>query len=97
MVGLLLVMVLVGLLIELVELLAPYWPLILAVTAVYGVWRWIIFPAREARAIEVRDRLRHERARREIDRITLETSRAMCEAARNHGDVIEGTAVEVMR
>ncbi len=97
MVGLLLVMVLVGLLIELVELLAPYWPLILAVTVLYAIWRWIVLPAREARAIEVRDRLRHERARREIDRIALETSRAMYEAARNPGDVIEGTAVEVKR
>lgn len=95
--GLLLVLMSVGLLIELVELLAPFWPLLLAVAAGYAIWRWIVFPAREARAIEVRDRLRHERARREIDRIALESSRTMYEAARNHNDVIEGTAVEVKR
>lgn len=52
---------------------------------------------RAKQAVEARERLRHERARREIDRIALAATQAMCEAARSDSEVIEGTAVEIER
>ncbi len=90
-----LVLVIVGLAIELWHVLSSAWPLLLSVLAFYGSCRWLVAPLLHARAATVRDRLLHERARREIDRIALETRRAMYDAALCHGDVIEGTAVEV--
>jgi hypothetical protein len=40
---------------------------------------------REAEVREARDRLRHARARQEIDRIAAATAQAMARAAREHG------------
>jgi hypothetical protein len=90
-------LLLIGLLIELWNLLTELWPVLVAMLVLYGLWRWVALPAWDARAREARDRLRHEQARREIDRIALEASRAMYDAALNQGDVIEGTAVEIDR
>ncbi len=90
-------LLLIGLFIELWDLARELWPLLGAVVLLYLLWWWVVLPARDRRAREMRARLRHEQARREIDRIALETSRAMYEKALGHGDVIEGTAVEVKR
>ncbi len=80
----------------LVMLIVQYWHLVVGALVLYLVWRWGIEPWRQVRAREAHDRLRHARARREIDRITFETARAMHEAAaRANGDVIESTAVEL--
>jgi hypothetical protein len=77
-------------------LLAKHWHHVVAALVLYLVWRWGVEPWREARVLEARDRLRHARARREIDRITFETARAMHEAAGEmNGEIIESTAVEV--
>jgi flagellar biosynthesis/type III secretory pathway M-ring protein FliF/YscJ len=62
--------------------LIKLWPLCLAVALAWAIWRWVVLPRREYRAIEARDRLRHEQARREIDRITTTATRAMYDAAR---------------
>lgn len=81
-----------------VMLLVKFWHLVAGALVLYLVWRWGIEPWREARALEIHDRVRHTRARREIDDITLATARAMHEAAAEaEGEVIEGTAVEVRR
>jgi hypothetical protein len=90
-------LLLIGLFIELWELARELWPLLLAAGVLYLICRWVVLSARDKRAREVRDRLRHEQARREIDRIALEASRAMYEAVLNQGDVTRGTAVEVRR
>ena len=90
-----LVLLIVGLAIDLWHLLIDLWPFVVAMAVLGLLFRWIVLPARDARLQEARDHLRHERARREIDRITIETRRAMYDAALRHGDVIEGTAVEV--
>jgi hypothetical protein len=90
-------MLLIGLLIVLWHLVVSVWPLLLVAGVVYAGWRWLVLAAGDARAREVRDQLRHEQARREIDRIALEATRAMYDAALSHGEVIEGTAVEVER
>ncbi len=90
-------LLLIGLFIELWELVRGLWPLLVAVVLLCLLWRWVVLPARERRAREIRERLRHEQARREIDRIALETSRAMYEASHSNPRVIEGTAVEVDR
>lgn len=82
----------------LVILIVKYWYLVVGALVLYLVWRWGVEPWRQARAWEAHDRLRHARARREIDRIAFETARAMHQAAAHaSGDVIEGTAVEVRR
>jgi hypothetical protein len=79
-----------------VMLIVKFWHLVVAAVVLCGLWRWGIGPYREARAREVRERLRHARARQEIDDITFVTARAMYEAAAAaQGDVIEGTAIEV--
>ncbi len=90
-------LLLIGLFIELWDLLSPLWPVLLATVAVYVVWRWVLLPKWEAEAREAREQLRHDRARREIDRIAIETSRAMYDAALTRGEVIEGTCEEVER
>ena len=83
------------LLLMLVMLIVKYWHLVVGALVLYLVWRWGIEPWREARVREAHDRLRHVRARRKIDRITFETTRAIHEAAaRANGDVIESTAIE---
>jgi hypothetical protein len=79
-----------------VMLMVKFWHLLVAALVLYCVWRWGIKPYREARAREIRERLRHARARQEIDDITFATARAMYEAAAAaQDDVIEGTAIEV--
>lgn len=89
-------LLILGLIILFLEALAPWWPWLLALALIVAVW-WLVGRLwRDARAAE-RDRLRHEAARREIDRIALATQRQMFEAARSHGEVIEGTAVEIGR
>jgi type VI protein secretion system component VasK len=90
-----LVLLIVGLAIDLWHLLSGVWPLLLVVAMLWLLWRRLALPLMEARAQAARDRLRHERARREIDRIALETSRAMYAAATRGGEVIEGTATKV--
>jgi hypothetical protein len=90
-----LVLLIVGLAINLWHLLSGLWPLLLVVAMLWLFWRIVALPLMEARAHAARDRLRHERARREIDRIALETSRAMYAAATRGGEAIEGTATEV--
>jgi len=87
-------LLLVGLFIELWDLVRELWPLLVAVGLLYLLWRWVVL-ARDRRAREIRERLRHEQARREIDRIALETRRAMYEAALGADGVIEGTAVDI--
>lgn len=82
----------------LVMLIVQHWHLVVGVLVLFLVWRYGVEPWRQARKWEAHDRLRHARARREIDRITFETARAMHQAAAHaNGDVIEGTAVEVKR
>jgi hypothetical protein len=90
-----LVLLIVGLAIDVWHLLVGLWPLLVVVVALSLLCRWVVLPTRDARVQDARDRLRHERARREIDRIALEAERAMYVAAEARGDVIEGTAVEV--
>ncbi len=90
-----LVLLIVGLAINLWHLLSGLWPLLLVVAMLWLLWRRLALPLMEAQAHAARDRLRHERARREIDRIGLETTRAMYAAATRGGEVIEGTATEV--
>lgn len=88
-------LLLVGLLIVLVELLAALWPLLLVAAVGFVFGCLLVRPRSAAAQREAREALRHERARREIDRIALETSRAMYEAASARADAIEGTAVEI--
>jgi hypothetical protein len=80
-----------------VTLLVKFWPVVVAALVLVAVW-WVIAAWREARALQARERLRHARARREIDEIAFATARGMYEAAAiADGEVIEGTAVEVER
>lgn len=81
----------------LIVLFSKLWPLLVIGLVLLALWWLVIAPAREAREHEERDRLRHEQARREIDRIAAEATRAMYAAAHESRDVIEGTAVEVTR
>jgi flagellar biosynthesis/type III secretory pathway M-ring protein FliF/YscJ len=62
--------------------LIKLWPLCLAIALAWAIWRWVVLPRREYRAAEVRDRLRHEQARRAIDQIATTAIQAMHEAAR---------------
>jgi len=77
-----------------VMLVVKFWPFLVAAMVLYGLWRWGIEPSRETRDRQVRERLRHARARQEIDNIAFATARAMCQAA-TQGEVIEGTCHEV--
>ena len=94
--GLLLIGLLIGLLIELYELLVSVWPYLVAGVAIVALWCWVVVPLLEYRARGARDRLRHERARREISAIERAAIRAMFDTAQA-GEVIEGTAVEIDR
>lgn len=78
-------------------LVIKLWPYLLVLLALVLAWRYWIVPGREVRARELRDRLRHEQARREIDRIATETTRAMYQAACRSDEIIEATAEEVER
>lgn len=85
---------LVGLLIEAWELLTEVLPLLLAAAGLYVALRWLLVPLAYARASEVRDRLRHQRARRELDWIALQASRAMYEAALARSNPVTGGSAE---
>jgi hypothetical protein len=85
----------IGLLAMFIEQLVAFWPILLFVVMVFAFQWWMGRPVSAAAEREAREALRHQQARREIDRIALETSRAMYEAALTHSDVIEGTAVEL--
>jgi cobalamin biosynthesis protein CobD/CbiB len=85
----------VGLLAMFIEQLLAFWPILLFVVLVFAFQSWMGRPVSAAAEREAREALRHEQARREIDRIALETTRAMYAAAIAHADVIEGTAVEL--
>ena len=79
-----------------VMLVVKFWPFLVVALVLYGMWRWGIAPYRRAQAREAHERLRHARARQEIDDITFATARAMYEAAATaHGEVIEGSCQEV--
>jgi hypothetical protein len=75
--------------------LVHYWYVFAGGVALYALWRLVVMPRREYEAREAKDRLRHERARYEIDQIALQTTRAMYQAARNDPGIIEGTADEL--
>jgi flagellar biosynthesis/type III secretory pathway M-ring protein FliF/YscJ len=79
----------------LVLLVIKLWPYLLALVTLWLVWRFLVMPVRDAHARELRDQLRHEEARRDIDRIAAETTRAMHAAAAREAGVIHTTAVEV--
>jgi hypothetical protein len=80
----------------LIIVIIKLWPFLLGSLAAFLFWRLVVAPIRATQAREALDRLRHERARREIDWIAAETIRAMHTAAVRGGDgVIESTAVEV--
>lgn len=80
-----------------VMLLVQFWPVVVAALALGAVW-WGIAAWREALEQQARQRLRHARARQEIDEITFATARAMYQAAaRADGEVVNGTVVEVER
>ena len=76
-------------------LLAHYWYILVGAAALYAVWSFVIEPLREREAREAAERLRHERARQEIQAIGVATTWAMYQAARNDPGVIEGTAEEL--
>jgi hypothetical protein len=94
--GLLLVGLLVEILIKLYDLLIVLWPFLAVGLALVLLWLWVLVPLLEYRAFEARDRLRHERAQREISTIERGAIRAMFDAAQR-ADVIDGTATEVER
>jgi hypothetical protein len=80
----------------LILLAVKFWPYLLALGGLWLVWRCAVVPMRHDHAREIREQLRHEAARRDIDRIAAETTRAMYVAATQvDGAVVEGTAVEV--
>ncbi len=66
----------------LIVLFAKLWPFLLAALVLAFLWCFVVMPLREAEEREARDRLRHARARQEIDRIAAATAQAMVEAAR---------------
>jgi hypothetical protein len=79
-------------------LVVKFWYLAVAALVLYALLRLVVGPWREARAKDAHERLRHARARREIDDITFAAARAMyAAAARSSGEVIDGTAVEEWR
>lgn len=71
-------------------LVLKFWYLAVATLVLYALLRLVVGPWREARAQDARDRLRHARARQEIDDITFAAARAMHEAASR---VDNGTAI----
>lgn len=86
----------------LIYLVIEFWPVAVAGIALFvAVFVLaLILDAQSDRQARLRreaaDLLRHQRARAEIDRIAMATSRAMSEAAFLYGhDVIEAAAVEV--
>ncbi|HTA34495.1 MAG TPA: hypothetical protein VK721_13840 [Solirubrobacteraceae bacterium] len=85
----------------LVELLLAFWdplgpglPFLLVPLALWLLWVLLISPRNDQRALEAHDRLRHERAQREIHAIERAAIHAMFNAAQT-GEVIDGTGAEV--
>jgi len=78
-------------------LVIKLWPYVLALVVLGLLWRFLVMPVHDVYARELGDHLRHEEARREIDRLAVETTRAMQAAAKHGSDVIDATAVEVER
>jgi hypothetical protein len=87
-------LLLIGLVVELFELLVSVWPSLVVGLALILLWCWVILPLLEFRTRVTRDRLRHVRARQEISAIERAAVRAMFDTAQA-GEVIEGTAHEV--
>jgi hypothetical protein len=78
----------------LIVVIGKLWPFLLAAAAGAALWFFLIAPARERAAFERRDRLRHELARREIDRIAVEASRAMVRAASRAPGVVDAEVID---
>jgi hypothetical protein len=77
-----------------IMLLIHYWYVVVGAGALCALWHMVVVPLRERQADLARDRLRHEQARRDIDRIAIATTQAMCEAARGGPEVVDGTVEE---
>lgn len=77
-----------------IMLLIHYWYVVVGTVAFCALWHLVIAPLGERQAELARDRVRHEQARREIDRIAMVTTQAMFEAARNSANVIDSTVEE---
>ena len=78
-------------------LVLKFWYLAVAALGLYALLRLVVGPWQEARAQDARERLRHARARQEIDDITFAAARAMYAAARSSDEVIKGHAIEEWR
>jgi hypothetical protein len=77
-----------------IMLLIHYWYVVVGIGALCALWHLVVVPLRERQAELAQDRLRHEHARREINRIAMATTQAMFEAARNEPNVIDSTVEE---
>lgn len=75
-------LLLIWLFIDFCVLLIKLWWLVLLIVATRLLWRRVIKPWCVYRVQELHERLRHERARQEIERIESVTARAMFAAAR---------------
>jgi hypothetical protein len=62
--------------------LAKYWYVAAGVFVLWLLWCFVIQPARQREAEQLREVQRHERACRDIERVTAATTRAMADAAR---------------
>ncbi|HEX3510040.1 MAG TPA: hypothetical protein VHT27_02965 [Solirubrobacteraceae bacterium] len=78
----------------LIVLIVKLWPFLLAGAGMTALWLCVVSPARDRAAFEQRDRLRHELARREIDRVAFETSQAMVRAASNAPVVVDAEVLD---
>jgi uncharacterized membrane protein YagU involved in acid resistance len=76
----------------LIWLLIKLWPVLLVGLVILVLWCLVVAPLRDREAARTRDRLRHERAQREIDHITHAAPRAMFEAA-HKANSIESSVV----
>jgi fatty acid desaturase len=66
----------------LLVVLAKYWYVATGVFVLWLLWCFVLGPARQREAEQARERQRHERARRDIERVRAATTRAMAETAR---------------
>jgi hypothetical protein len=62
--------------------LAKYWYLAVGAFGLWLLWCCVIGPARQREAEQLREIQRHQRARQDIERVAIATTRAMAEAAR---------------
>jgi p-aminobenzoyl-glutamate transporter AbgT len=62
--------------------LAKYWYVMAGVFLLWLLWCFVIEQARQREAEHIREYQRHERARRDIERVTAATTRAMVDATR---------------